>query len=212
MIHGRHRLRLCVNIVTHRRYTSTSRWQPIKQLQDGKIETFRKEAFEPSLPALLPEGQFSNLPATQKWFTLPQDNVVGACLDHDYLSRFGNMLVPLEFAKGETFQRAHAPLQIFLEWTKFVTAETPERLYLAQASIATLSPGMIEDLPTPHIVADAGTGDIYDANIWMGMPPTHTPLHRDPNPNLFVQLAGQKIVRMMGKSFRSYRYPICGFS
>jgi len=28
------------------------------------------------------------------------------------------------------------------------------------------------------------------------MAPTHTPLHRDPNPNLFVQLAGRKIVRV----------------
>ncbi|KAK4690937.1 hypothetical protein P7C71_g5957, partial [Lecanoromycetidae sp. Uapishka_2] len=56
---------------------------------------------------------------------------------------------------------------------------------------------MKEDLPTPEIVTKAGTGDIYDTNIWMGIPPTYTPLHRDPNPNLFVQLAGQKIVRMI---------------
>lgn len=31
----------------------------------------------------------------------------------------------------------------------------------------------------------------------MGRPPTRTPLHRDPNPNLFVQLAGQKVVRLL---------------
>lgn len=31
----------------------------------------------------------------------------------------------------------------------------------------------------------------------MGRPPTRTPLHRDPNPNLFVQLAGHKVVRLM---------------
>ena len=31
----------------------------------------------------------------------------------------------------------------------------------------------------------------------MGRPPTQTPLHRDPNPNIFVQLAGKKVVRLM---------------
>lgn len=56
---------------------------------------------------------------------------------------------------------------------------------------------MIEDLPTPGIVAKAGTCDIYDTNLWLGIAPTYTPLHRDPNPNLFVQLAGHKIVRML---------------
>lgn len=30
----------------------------------------------------------------------------------------------------------------------------------------------------------------------MGRPPTFTPLHKDPNPNLFLQLAGQKVVRV----------------
>jgi len=30
----------------------------------------------------------------------------------------------------------------------------------------------------------------------MGTPPTYTPLHKDPNPNLFAQLAGKKRVRI----------------
>jgi hypothetical protein len=30
----------------------------------------------------------------------------------------------------------------------------------------------------------------------MGRPPTFTPLHKDPNPNLFFQLAGQKVIRL----------------
>lgn len=55
---------------------------------------------------------------------------------------------------------------------------------------------MREDLPTPHLVLSAGKGDIYDTSIWLGRAPTYTPLHRDPNPNLFVQLAGTKRVRL----------------
>lgn len=43
---------------------------------------------------------------------------------------------------------------------------------------------------------EAGKGDVYDSSIWLGNSPTYTPLHRDPNPNLFVQLAGKKVVRL----------------
>ncbi len=48
----------------------------------------------------------------------------------------------------------------------------------------------------PELVLKAGKGDVYDSSIWIGQAPTYTPLHRDPNPNLFVQLAGTKVVRL----------------
>lgn len=56
---------------------------------------------------------------------------------------------------------------------------------------------MAADVPTPDLVIKTGRGDVYGASIWLGMPPTYTPLHRDPNPNLFVQLAGRKRVRLL---------------
>ena len=59
---------------------------------------------------------------------------------------------------------------------------------------------MQNDVPTPSLVLSAGKGDIYDSSIWLGHAPTYTPLHRDPNPNLFVQLAGTKIVRLFKPS------------
>jgi hypothetical protein len=47
----------------------------------------------------------------------------------------------------------------------------------------------------------------------MGIPPTNTPLHRDPNPNLFVQLAGQKVVRLLrpdsGRAVYEYTKRLC---
>src|SRR5690606_6150912 len=52
-------------------------------------------------------------------------------------------------------------------------------------------------LPTPDIVRRAGKGDVYASSIWLGLEPTYTPLHRDPNPNLFVQLRGAKLVRLL---------------
>ena len=70
------------------------------------------------------------------------------------------------------------------------------RIYLAQASLSDLPDQLRSDVPTPDLVLKAGKGDIYDTSIWIGAAPTYTPLHRDPNPNLFVQLAGKKRVRM----------------
>jgi hypothetical protein len=74
--------------------------------------------------------------------------------------------------------------------------ESKPSIYLAQASLSDLPRSLLEDLPTPHLVAHAGKGDVYDTSIWLGHAPTYTPLHRDPNPNLFVQLAGRKQVRL----------------
>jgi hypothetical protein len=70
------------------------------------------------------------------------------------------------------------------------------RIYLAQAPIADLPQALKDDVPTPEVVLKVGKGDVYDSSIWLGQAPTYTPLHRDPNPNVFVQLAGRKVVRL----------------
>ncbi|KAK4547434.1 hypothetical protein LTR36_001090 [Oleoguttula mirabilis] len=71
------------------------------------------------------------------------------------------------------------------------------RVYLAQAPLVDLPQGLRDDVPAPELVLKAGRGDVYDSSIWLGQAPTYTPLHRDPNPNLFVQLAGTKVVRLL---------------
>ena len=194
-----------------RTYSSTAKWRPLRPLEDGSLQPFREEAFVPSTAALLPKVYLKTLPSIQKWFrtTQHEDEMDRASLNYSYLSSFGDAIVPLEFTRlctissagcqdeDSSFVRADVPFSIFLEWAKTVTSETSERLYLAQASFANLPEALRMDLPTPEIVVKSGSGDIYDANIWMGIPPTYTPLHRDPNPNLFVQLAGHKVVRIL---------------
>ncbi|KAF2088756.1 Clavaminate synthase-like protein, partial [Saccharata proteae CBS 121410] len=66
-------------------------------------------------------------------------------------------------------------------------------LYLAQCSITDLPVELQRDLPMPAMLEDV---DIYQSSVWVGVAPTNTPLHRDPHPNLFVQMAGQKRVRL----------------
>ena len=188
--------------IVRRACSSASAWQPLVELPDGHLETFRKGAFLASRPVLLPRKHFLDLPAAHKWFLAAQNGDPQTVLNHSYLERFGDAIVPLEFTKLDserttTFNRVEAPLHIFLQWTILATPATADRLYLAQASLPSLPKALADDLPTPHMVLKAGMGDIYDTNIWIGMPPTFTPLHQDPNPNLFVQLAGTKIVRIL---------------
>ncbi|EGZ68185.1 Clavaminate synthase-like protein [Neurospora tetrasperma FGSC 2509] len=70
-------------------------------------------------------------------------------------------------------------------------------LYIAQAPLSHLPSPLRSDLPTPLLVSHAGRGDIYSSSIWLGLQPTYTPWHRDPNPNLFCQLCGTKVLRLM---------------
>lgn len=126
----------------------------------------------------------------------------GYDLNQDYIRPFGSARVPLELTTSTDFIRSEAPLALFLEWMHQASAsvqgtETQERFYLAQASVDSLPQELRNDLPIPSLVTSAGRGDVYAVNLWIGLPPTYTPLHCDPNPNLFVQLVGTKSVRLL---------------
>ncbi len=174
-------------------------------LKDYSLETFREQCLIPELPAVMAPGVASSLPAFTKWFRSHNLDINTLELDSDYLLQSGDPLVPLELTRSPTnhqgpveefFQRFQAPLSLFLGWTASPKdGGSSERLYLAQAPLSDLPQGLQDDLPPPKLVL-AGKGDVYNANLWMGLAPTYTPLHRDPNPNLFVQLSGTKVVRL----------------
>ena len=111
-----------------------------------------------------------------------------------------------ELTKGSpdgAFHRFNAPLSLFLQACRL---NSSSRMYIAQAQIADLPKELQDDLPVPRLVKEAGKGDIYDSNIWIGIPPTYTPLHKDPNPNLFMQLASSKRVRIFRPNIGSAIY------
>ncbi|KAG9241942.1 hypothetical protein BJ878DRAFT_197091 [Calycina marina] len=158
-----------------------------------------------------------SISAATKWFSTMEDNAGGLKLvASSYLSSFGDVLVPYELiyqGKADVNESSNAAIGPGKDWsgTKIrrferplstllsLSAAEPElrpQLYIAQAQLSQLPESLQKDIPTPHLVSRAGKGDIYDANLWMGLPPTYTPLHKDPNPNLFVQLASNKRVRL----------------
>ncbi|RYP56712.1 hypothetical protein DL771_011651 [Monosporascus sp. 5C6A] len=120
-------------------------------------------------------------------------------------------------AEPEEFQQFYAPLGLLARACEFnhrnaalsmKTTRTAgmappppplflQRLYIAQSPLDSLPAPLGEDLPTPGLVRNGGRGDIYDSSVWLGLEPTYTPLHRDPNPNLFCQMVGAKQVRLL---------------
>ncbi|KAJ5665643.1 uncharacterized protein N7477_008091 [Penicillium maclennaniae] len=203
--------------------SSVDRYRSLETLEDASIDTFRTHYYAREKPVLFPRSKFKELPALKNWFqscTAPAGAPGPSTtrLNIEYLQKHaGDAFVPLELteqsptdrssdpdshAHGGTdalsFRQFHAPLTMFLEWMRTAaTSPQSSRLYLAQCQLLDLPPVLRQDFPIPDIVAQAGKGDVYDTNVWIGHPPTYTPLHRDPNPNLFVQLAGRKVVRLL---------------
>ncbi|KAJ5113529.1 hypothetical protein N7456_002063 [Penicillium angulare] len=201
--------------------STASQYRTLEPLEDGQVDTFREQCFNPEHPGLLPRSQFRDLPALKNWFENDNSPTVATRLNTKYLQvHAADAFVPLELTEKDTsnsksegagsnpdttdtltFRQFHAPLTLFLDWMRLAeTTPQSSRLYLAQCQLLDLPTILREDFPTPDIVAKAGKGDVYDTNVWIGHPPTYTPLHRDPNPNLFVQLAGRKVVRLLAPS------------
>lgn len=180
-------------------------WAPLSILRNGSIEVFCKEAFVDSIPTMLPKGHFHDFPAISRWFLISENDPDAVVLQHEYLNQFGDAVVGQEYScsldtsrkVGSLFCRQELPLRYFLQWVKDIGAHEKFRIYLAQTSISALPAQLRDDLPAPDLVTKAGRGDVYDSSIWMGIPPTYTRLHYDPNPNLLVQLAGYKTVRLL---------------
>lgn len=121
-------------------------------------------------------------------------------LNMEYLRPFRDTTVTMERIGTTTtgdiqFDSFPAPLALFLD---NLSQANPEQFYIAQQPIDLLPQRLREDLPTPSIISQVGRGDIYGSSIWIGNgPETFTPLHKDPNPNLFLQLAGTKEIRLI---------------
>ncbi|QPG94528.1 hypothetical protein C2857_006309 [Epichloe festucae Fl1] len=106
---------------------------------------------------------------------------------------------------NQEFLEVYAPLRLLIKALEFNGAQNPVvrhplQLYIAQSALPDLPQPMQDGLPAPELVRRAGKGDIYSSSIWMGTEPTYTPLHRDPNPNLFCQLCSRKVVRLLPPS------------
>ncbi|KAH8887652.1 Clavaminate synthase-like protein [Thozetella sp. PMI_491] len=115
---------------------------------------------------------------------------------------------------GTQLIRFSAPLAVFLAAVEYrdIVLATQDRppftdIYIAQSSLELLPEDLQEDVQTPELVKHVGKGDVYGSSIWLGLEPTYTPLHKDPNPNVFCQLSGSKVIRIIppGKGAQVFR-------
>lgn len=178
----------------------------LPRFRSADLETFRRQAFNVGRPYIFPKGTLIPMPATTRWFKHHDGK---ATLNDAYLKPHGSAIVPLEITGSSSsvpeFARVERPLAQFLElvahqqrtYQDLQVGEDPGAgVYLAQCSLNALPLELQSDIPVPELVSAAGKGDVYDSSIWIGLAPTYTPLHKDPNPNLFAQLAGKKVVRL----------------
>lgn len=104
-------------------------------------------------------------------------------------------LVPLELTSPtkSTFERLEVPLSYYFSYLASslpASSTTSDTLYLAQFAPP---PSLARSLPPPEPIANR----LSHSSLWMGITPTTTPLHRDPEDNILYQLAGSKTVRLL---------------
>ncbi|KAF2002948.1 Clavaminate synthase-like protein [Amniculicola lignicola CBS 123094] len=192
-------------------------WSHPRQLEGGNVDAPNLEK-----PWALASYALERIPACRRWFepsaveSAKENHILSQRLNISYLKPFGEIMVPIEAMRTpkyptkadvmtgrdqassseETFDRISAPLNLLLAYLT-PPYEVNVRLYLAQFPLADLPRPLRDDLPTPSIINHIGKGDIYNSSLWMGLSPTYTSLHKDPNDNFFVQLAGRKTVRLI---------------
>ncbi|KAI1069613.1 hypothetical protein LB507_008391 [Fusarium sp. FIESC RH6] len=167
----------------------------------GYNSTTLSERFTQFRNVMVPYEIYASTPAQKKSLALFRGHLGKEEAQDIVIARSWDLCFA-DSTNDQDFFQLHAPLQLFnkvLEFNNVLDGQGLQRivLYIAQCSITDLPQALQEDIPTPEIVKHTGKGDIYDSSIWLGITPTYTPLHRDPNPNLFCQLSGTKVVRLM---------------
>ncbi|KAI1440923.1 Clavaminate synthase-like protein [Annulohypoxylon stygium] len=167
--------------------------------------TFADEVFpyEFTIPRVThhdkPNSEHEILPVFLKWLTSYEDR--GSSRNAMCETIVKSIIHDAHSHNPFAFHQFDAPAALMIAACQFNEDRDPserlKKLYIAQSDLSHLPKPLFEDLPVPDVVKHAGKGDIYSSSIWLGLQPTYTPLHRDPNPNLFCQLLGSKRIRLM---------------
>jgi Cupin-like domain len=166
-------------------------------------------------PTQTPIGYFKNtVPAIRRWFEPYGDAKTVKQLNKSYLEPIvglvnhpppnwvtANFEEIIESKEGTlTFvRRESVPFEYLLFKQKFFIPkrDTRESIYLTQTPVSLLPQTLRDDLGTTTTFSKLfAKFDANNSSIWIGFNETRTPLHRDPNNNVFVQIAGKKRVRM----------------
>ncbi|KAJ7566847.1 hypothetical protein O6H91_02G121000 [Diphasiastrum complanatum] len=175
---------------------------PERSLQCDAIERSCQPSLEeflccyllPGIPVILTNA-ISHWSALRKW-----KNV-------DYLQDVaGDRTVPVEVGKHYLMPEWKQELVPFSELLKHIyeaQGSSTTCTYLAQHP---LFEQLKEDIVIPDYCAFGGDS-VHTINAWFGPAGTVTPLHHDPDCNLFAQVVGKKYVRLYPASVSESLYP-----
>ncbi|KAJ9657561.1 hypothetical protein H2198_004207 [Neophaeococcomyces mojaviensis] len=182
----------------------------VASLKTWDIDEFRQQAFNSQIPICLPASVANTPSACTKWFIHETDEKSDDAwgkhpvskLNPSFWQQHASAIVPLEITSVDSenklstkFERVDAPFDLLLRYVDDRSSPSTS-IYLAQHDLRDLPESLQGDLPIPDLVRTAGRGDLYSSSLWLGKAPTYTPLHRDPNPNFFMQLVGTKVIRL----------------
>ncbi|SGY66793.1 BQ5605_C004g02706 [Microbotryum silenes-dioicae] len=168
---------------------------------------------QPLLPTLV---SIPPLPAQSKWFlphpttNNPPTNKLDRPHRHlnlDHLTKSGTQdpVVNIEHTRTGSesyFERLGVPWSYYLQYLD--NPPVPNTLSNAPLSTSTLY--LAQSLPPSHLLPDLTLPQTQQnfplsgqtpSSLWMGRTPTTTPMHHDPDHNLFLQLCGEKKFRLM---------------
>ncbi|KAL5220445.1 hypothetical protein ABZP36_025158 [Zizania latifolia] len=160
------------------------------------LEAFISDYFLCESPVILC-GCIDHWPARTKW------------KDIRYLERIaGDRTVPVEVGKNyvcSEWKQELITFSQFLErmWSPDCSANLT---YLAQHQLFDQIKELREDIMVPEY-CNAGGGELQTLNAWFGPHGTVTPLHHDPQHNLFAQVLGRKYFRLYPASISNDLYP-----
>lgn len=101
--------------------------------------------------------------------------------------------------------------QKLMTFGDFIENSENQRLYLAQHRLFDQVPHLKRDVIIPDACFSESTNpDDVDMNMWIGPSNTVSPLHTDPRNNMFVQVHGTKLFRMVSPDDTGSVYPFDG--
>ncbi|KAK4523823.1 hypothetical protein GAYE_SCF00G1719 [Galdieria yellowstonensis] len=189
-------------IVTGEYIPSSSLVQyPLVETHRPSIETFFTQYMTPQRPVVI-KGVATEWPCVkeQRWN------------DIAYWKRIaGNRLVPVEIGSSymsDDWSQQLMRLGEFID--KHILESNPTVGYLAQHPLLEQVPSLMRDIQIPEYCYLSESLAFPRIHIWFGPKHTTTPLHYDPQHNLFVQIVGWKYIRLYAPEESSKLYPSQG--
>ncbi|PIC26796.1 hypothetical protein B9Z55_019264 [Caenorhabditis nigoni] len=170
---------------------------PIDECDDDDESCFERilTAVHNETPLLI-RKHCLNMPAVQKW-TFPF-----------LLKELHSRTFPVEIGTKYSDENWSQKLMTF---QNFIRNSENERLYLAQHRLFDQVPHLKRDVIIPDVCfAESTSAENVDMNMWIGPADTVSPLHTDPRKNMFVQVHGTKLFRMVDPKDTEFVYPFDG--